>query len=46
MVWIVSWVRLLVGVVLVGWWFCEGWTGVEVLGTIVWFRFCGGVEEV
>ncbi len=35
MVWIVSWVRLLVGVVLVGWWL------VVMLG-LVWGRGVGG----
>lgn len=47
MVWIILWVRPLVGVVLVGWWLCWGWgwSG-EVLGMIVWARFCGGVGGV
>jgi len=45
MVWIISWVRLLVGVVLVGWWLCWGWSG-EVLRMLVWAVFCGGVGMV
>ena len=45
MVWIISWVRLLVDIVFVGCWLCWVWSG-EMLVVLVWAWFCGGVGRV
>ena len=42
---IMSWVKMLTVIVLVGWWLCWDWSG-EMLGVLVWARFCEGAGRV